>query len=355
MNTIGGTKVCESVFLDEIILELFSQKNIIITQSDLEDKDARYDLISNRNKQILKCENAHKNIKLDQIRKDATSDEQAKLETRKFHSEYSLLKHDLVSSDTNKKKKSYERLISKEFVKFLSLFEGEVEYPMSLRKFRNGNLSGMDKNDWLNLMKDFSKQLLSSLGKEEEKEGAWNAFIHHFGLYHLVPIFELNFDHNKISLEVEEKQDAFLSHVSKQLYPRYQSPLLETFFEIENQLFTHFEENIKQLVEETDFLIEDDTGTYSKMKYYVLKTLSNVVISSLCNLMVKENLVNNFKDNSKQSPIEIDEKIIDDFLDDLLNQLQKEAHDKAVQNEFLNRLKTDDGLYSLLNNEYKFD
>lgn len=79
----------------------------------------------------------------------------------------------------------FDKNSSKEFVKFISLYEDQVAESnvAAYKKFKSGKLENISDAEWMSILDAFSNQLEKSLGTEEEKLTSFTDFIDTFELH----------------------------------------------------------------------------------------------------------------------------------------------------------------------------
>lgn len=105
------------------------------------------------------------------------------------------------SFDQNNKSHYFDKLTSKEMVKFMLLKEDVIvemnpEYKVPFSKFINLKFSELSSLEWIYLINAFQQQLSNSTGQVQEKEEAFNHFIESFRLAPYVVLADINLKFN---------------------------------------------------------------------------------------------------------------------------------------------------------------
>lgn len=79
----------------------------------------------------------------------------------------------------------FDKQSSKEFIKFISLYEDQIleDNIIAYKKFKSGKFEKLSDSEWMSILDSFSNQLENSLGTKEEKLTSFTDFIDTFDLH----------------------------------------------------------------------------------------------------------------------------------------------------------------------------
>ena len=209
------------------------------------------------------------------------------------------------SCDDKGKTPYFDRSTSQEFIKFISLYENDIDTPKiaSYKKFRSGKIGEMTNSEWFDVFDAFSVQLGKSLGTDDEKNGAFTAFIDAFNLY----VQHLEW---KIRTELKEKENSLFERVSQLPKDRHE--------EIAQFWFNQFDAYLSTIETEID-KFEQKNGTEKLIAEPKLKQqefedeLSEILDSSYGRAFVANYPIDNFEFSTKDLQLYYGAKTMDEI------------------------------------------